>query len=35
MFKKWGEGSMDCIDLAEYRDRWWAVVNVVITLWIP
>jgi hypothetical protein len=26
----WGGGSMDWIDLAQDRDRWQAVVNVVI-----
>ena len=26
----WG---MDWIDLAENRDRWWAVVNAVMNLW--
>jgi len=23
-------GCMDCIDLAEDRDRWWELVNVVM-----
>jgi hypothetical protein len=30
-----GCGSMDWIDLAQDRDRWWALVNVVIKLWVP
>jgi hypothetical protein len=30
-----GWGSMECIDLAEDRERWWALVNVVINLWVP
>jgi hypothetical protein len=24
------EGGMDWIDLAEDRDRWWAIVNAII-----
>jgi hypothetical protein len=28
-----GWGGMDSIDLAHHRDRWWAVVNVVMNLW--
>jgi hypothetical protein len=31
MFKKW-DGGMDWIDLAQDRDRWWAVVNEVMNL---
>ena len=27
-------GSMDCIDLAEDRDRWQALVNAVMNLWV-
>jgi hypothetical protein len=30
-----GWGGMDWIDLAQDRDRWWMLVNVVIKLWIP
>jgi len=26
---------MDWIDLAQERDRWWALVNVVLNLWAP
>jgi hypothetical protein len=26
------EGDMDCIDLAQDRDRWWVLVNVVMNL---
>jgi len=29
IFKK-RDGSMKCIDLAQERDRWWALVNVVM-----
>jgi hypothetical protein len=28
----WG---MDWIELAQDRDRWWALVNVVMNLWVP
>jgi hypothetical protein len=33
-FRKWGAG-MDWIDLAEDRDRWRALVNVVMSLRVP
>jgi hypothetical protein len=29
VFKKW-DGDMDWIDMAQDRDRWWAVVNAVM-----
>jgi hypothetical protein len=28
-------GNIDFIYLAQDRDRWWAVVNAVINVWIP
>ena len=28
-------GGMDWIDLVRDRDRWWALVNVVMNLHIP
>jgi hypothetical protein len=28
-------GGMDWINLAQDRARWWAVVNMVMNLWIP
>jgi hypothetical protein len=28
-------GGMDWIDLAQDRDRWWVLVNVVMNLWVP
>ena len=28
-------GDMDCINLAQVRDRWWALVNTVMNLWVP
>jgi hypothetical protein len=30
-----GWGGMDWIDLAQNRDTWQAVVNVVVNLWVP
>jgi hypothetical protein len=34
IFSKW-EGGMDWIDLAENRERYRALVNVVMKLWAP
>ena len=31
----WGEGGMDCIYLAESRDRWWEPVNAVMNFQVP
>jgi hypothetical protein len=33
--KKVGCGGMDWTDLAQDRDRWRALVNVVMILWVP
>jgi hypothetical protein len=30
-----GWGGMDWIDLAQDRDKWWALVNMVINLQVP
>jgi hypothetical protein len=30
-----GCGSMDWIEMAQDRDRWQALVNVVMNLWVP
>jgi hypothetical protein len=37
IFRKWdmGEGGMDWIDLAQERDRWRTLVNVVKNLRVP
>jgi hypothetical protein len=32
IFKKWDGGSMDWIDMAQDRDRWWALVSAVMNL---
>ena len=34
IFRKW-DGVMDWIDLAQDRDKWWAVVNAVMILRVP
>jgi hypothetical protein len=28
-------GVMDWINLALDRDQWWALVNTIISLWVP
>jgi len=35
VFRKWNEGGMDSIDLAQDRDRWQALVNAVLNLQDP
>jgi len=36
IFKEWDRGcSVDWIDLAHVRDRWWALVNTVMKLQVP
>jgi len=34
IFGKW-DGEMDWIDLAQDKDRWWALVNAVMNLRLP
>jgi hypothetical protein len=33
--KEIGRGGMDWTDLAQDRDQWRALVNMVINLWVP
>jgi len=35
IFRNWGRGEMDWIDLAQDRDRWQALVNTVMSLRDP
>ena len=34
-FQEVGYGDMDWIELVKDRDRWRALVNVVMNLWVP
>jgi hypothetical protein len=30
-----GSGSLDWIELVQVRNRWWALMNAVMNLWVP
>jgi len=34
IFRKW-DGGMNWIDLAQDRDRWRALINTVMNIWVP
>jgi len=34
-FQEVGCGRMDWIELSQDRERWWELVNVVMSLWVP
>ena len=34
-FRKWDVGDIDWIELAQDRDRWWALLNAVMDLRFP
>jgi len=35
IFRNWDVGSMDPIELAQDRNRWWALVTTVMYLRVP
>jgi hypothetical protein len=35
IFRKWGVGGMDWIDLAQDRNTWRKIVKAIINLWVP
>ena len=30
-----GSGGVDWMELSQGRNRWWALVNAVVNLWVP
>jgi hypothetical protein len=35
IFRKWDEWGIDWTELAQGRERWRALVNAVMNLWVP
>jgi hypothetical protein len=35
IFRKWDGWGLDWVDLAQDRDRWWALVSAAMNLWVP
>jgi hypothetical protein len=35
ILKEIGWEGVDCMYLVQDRDQWWALVNVVLNLWVP
>ena len=33
VLNKWE--SKECVDLAQGRDRWWALINTAMNVWVP
>jgi hypothetical protein len=35
IFRKWDVGGMNWIDLAQFGDSWWVLLNAVKNFWVP
>jgi hypothetical protein len=35
IFRKWARRGRNCTDLAQDKDRWWALVNSIMNLHVP